>query len=296
MPPRPTVRLLEPGDEALAERFLRTRPETTMILRSNLARAGLVDDGRMYQGTYAGAFEDAVEGDEAANDALVGLAALYWNDSLVLAGGAHVAALTDALSARAERGIRAILGTAREVEVACPRVEARFGAPIRKHNREILFTLSLADLTVPAALARLVARTPRPEEMALVLDWRMRYSAELSNVPDTPAERLRQRDLLDAFHADGHDVLLFDGATPVAYSAFNATLPDMVQVGGVFTPPSLRGRGYARCAVAAALVAARARGVARAILFTGEDNRAAQQAYRALGFRPIGDYAIVSFA
>jgi hypothetical protein len=79
--PRDDVRLLSGGDEVIAERFLLTRPETTMILRSNLARAGLAKEGRTYEGTYAGAID---------GDALDGLAALYWNDNLVLAGGQHV--------------------------------------------------------------------------------------------------------------------------------------------------------------------------------------------------------------
>jgi predicted GNAT family acetyltransferase len=173
--------------------------------------------------------------------------------------------------------------------------DVRFGGVVRRQSREILYSLSLADLVVPEALSRLVARTPGDDEMALVLDWRMLYAAETSDLPDTPEERRRQHDLLHAFHADGHDVLLFDAATPVAYSGFNAALPDMVQVGGVFTPAGLRGRGYARCVVAASLVAARARGVERAILFTADDNVAAQRAYLALGFRPAGDYGIVIF-
>lgn len=280
------VRLLGPGDEAAAERFLRTRAETTMILRSNLSRAGFVDDGETYQGSYAGAFE---------GDRLEGLAALYWNDNLVLAGGAHVLSLTATLTTRALRGIRGILGTAREVAEARRVVDVRFGAPVQKDHREILYALSLGGLVVPEALARMVARTPSGGEMPLVLDWRMLYMAELSGVVDTPAERERQSDLLGAFHREGHDVLLFDQGTPVAYSGFNAALPDMVQVGGVFTPPALRKRGYGRCAVAASLVAARARGVDRAILFTGEENVAAQHAYVALGFRPIGDYAILMY-
>ncbi|MBX3206188.1 MAG: GNAT family N-acetyltransferase [Labilithrix sp.] len=288
-PPRVGIRLLGPGDEASAERFLRARPETTMILRSNLARAGFVNEGRRYQGTYAGAF--AGEG----TGSLEGLAALYWNDNLVLAGGPHVVALTEALAARAPRGFRGILGTASEAAEARTVADARFHAALRKEHREILFSLSLAELVLPDALSRLVARTPNEDEMALVLDWRMLYSAELSGLPDTPEERRRQRDLLDAFHADGHDILVFDGTTPVAYSGFNAALPDMVQVGGVFTPRELRGRGYARCAVAASLASARARGVERAILFTGEENAAAQHAYVALGFRPIGDYALVIY-
>src|SRR3546814_5637873 len=70
----------------------------------------------------------------------------------------------------------------------------------------------------------------------------------------------------------------------------------MVQIGNVWTPPELRGRGYARAVVAGALQYARRRGVADAILFTGDDNHAAQQAYVALGFTRIGDYAILLFA
>lgn len=65
----------------------------------------------------------------------------------------------------------------------------------------------------------------------------------------------------------------------------------MVQVGGVYTPPALRSRGYARCAVAGSLLAARAEGAERAILFT--NNPAAVRAYEALGFARIGEYALV---
>ncbi len=55
----------------------------------------------------------------------------------------------------------------------------------------------------------------------------------------------------------------------------------------------LRRRGYGRCVVAASLLDARAQGVEKAILFTGESNLAAQRAYTALGFRHIGDYRLL---
>jgi len=72
-------------------------------------------------------------------------------------------------------------------------------------------------------------------------------------------------------------------------------LPDRVQLGGVWTPPALRGRGYARAVVAGALLAARVAGVERAVLFTENDNQAALAAYRSLGFSKIGVYGIVIF-
>ena len=57
--------------------------------------------------------------------------------------------------------------------------------------------------------------------------------------------------------------------------------------------PELRRRGYARAVVASSLLDARAEGTDKAILFTGENNVAAQKAYESLGFRHIGHYRLV---
>jgi predicted GNAT family acetyltransferase len=87
-------------------------------------------------------------------------------------------------------------------------------------------------------------------------------------------------------------VVEHDGAV-VATCTHNAVLPDAVQVGGVFTPPLLRGRGHARAVVATSLIDARAAGATRATLFTPRADALA--AYRAVGFEPVGRYAIVLF-
>jgi predicted GNAT family acetyltransferase len=70
-------------------------------------------------------------------------------------------------------------------------------------------------------------------------------------------------------------------------------VPECVQVGGVWTPPEFRRRGYARCAVAASLLEVRAQRAVRAILFAND--RWACRAYEALGFYAIGDYGLVLF-
>lgn len=82
----------------------------------------------------------------------------------------------------------------------------------------------------------------------------------------------------------------------VAYSAFNATVSEVVQIGGVWTPRALRGRGHGRSVVAGSLQYARDRGARMAVLFTAEDNLPAQRAYAGIGFEPIGNYGIVFFA
>ena len=67
-------------------------------------------------------------------------------------------------------------------------------------------------------------------------------------------------------------------------------------MGGVFTPPEFRRRGYARAVVAASLLEARAGGVSTGILFTGAENVAAHRAYVALGFRIVGTYRLLLFS
>jgi predicted GNAT family acetyltransferase len=53
----------------------------------------------------------------------------------------------------------------------------------------------------------------------------------------------------------------------------------------------LRGRGYAKAAVAHSLLIARERGASRAVLFT--ENPSAARTYEAVGFRRTGDYSLV---
>ena len=69
----------------------------------------------------------------------------------------------------------------------------------------------------------------------------------------------------------------------------------VVLVGGVYTPGELRGRGYARAAVAGSLVQARGNGSRRSVLFTPESNVPAQKTYRSLGYEDVGDWGLVLF-
>ncbi|WP_255362889.1 GNAT family N-acetyltransferase [Anabaena sp. CA = ATCC 33047] len=101
---------------------------------------------------------------------------------------------------------------------------------------------------------------------------------------------------MEAHQATANHWVLVAEDQPVAYSAFSGRLPDVVQIGGVWTPPELRGKGYAKCVVAGSLLEVRSQGVHRAILFTSPENLAAQAAYRGIGFHPTGEkFGLVLF-
>jgi GNAT superfamily N-acetyltransferase len=158
---------------------------------------------------------------------------------------------------------------------------------------EWLYALDVSDLVVPAALSSgaIVCRAPRTEERDTLCAWRLAYDIELLGATDSAEHRRRSAEFLDAQIAEGSAWVAVEHGALVSLSAFNASLPDIVQLGGIYTPPELRGRGYAKAAVAASLLVARDRGASRAVLFT--NNPSAARTYEAVGFRRVGDYALV---
>src|SRR5437870_31552 len=135
----------------------------------------------------------------------------------------------------------------------------------------------VAALVVPPELASgaLRCRHPAERELELLVNWRVRFAVEALGATDGPHLHQASTDEVRLQHERGTDWLLLAGAAPVSYSAFNAMLADIVQMGGVWTPPERRGRGYARSGVAGSLLAARTQGVAPAVLVAAPANEAA---------------------
>lgn len=282
------IRVLGPGDEEALEAFLRAHAESSMFLRSNLRAGGLVDRGEPYQATYAAALDGG---------RVVAVAAHCWNDTLLPQAPLELPEVVRAAVRASARPVARIVGPWGQV-VAAREALGLLDAPASLESRQILFALRLRDLVVPALLASggVRCRHPRADELPGLVAWRVAY--EVESLGATDGDELHQdcAESVERLHRDRVDWLLVDAEQPLAYCTFNARLPDTVQIGGVFTPPALRSRGYSRCVVAGALLAALAEGVERAVLFTDEDNVPAQRSYVALGFREIGDYGILLLA
>jgi RimJ/RimL family protein N-acetyltransferase len=282
------IRVLVAGDEPAVERFLTAHPDTTLFLQSNLATAGLVDGGERYQGTWAAAFEEG---------AITALAMHAWQGNLLLEAPRHVGAVSRLAVATSGRGVAGLVGPYAQL-VAARRALGLASVPAAMDSPDDLMAVSLDALRVPEPLARgsWTCRAPREEELEQASRWRHDYSVELLGAAPSDAVLAASRRDIAFYQSEGRNFVLEADGAVVAYAAYNAQTPRCVQIGGVFTPPPLRGRGYARAAVAGALLAARDRGVARSILFTGADNHAAQAAYRALGYERVGEYGLVLFS
>lgn len=160
--------------------------------------------------------------------------------------------------------------------------------PTTTNRDEPGFTLDLSHLAKPD-LPGTTLRPITPDDLPLLTDWRETYIGEVLGQTGPAARRRAEAELAVCLTRDSHRLLLQHG-TPVAMTGFNATLPEIVQIGGVYTPADLRGRGYARRAVALHLAEARGKGTARAVLFAAND--AAARAYCAIGFQPAVPFTL----
>jgi RimJ/RimL family protein N-acetyltransferase len=85
------------------------------------------------------------------------------------------------------------------------------------------------------------------------------------------------------------------GSVPVSMAGISRAVGGMARVGPVYTPPELRGRGYAGGATLAASQAARDAGAAEVVLYTNLANPTSNALYQRLGYNPVEDRVAVSF-
>ncbi len=286
----PTIRILGAGDENRLAAFFEAAPDHTLIQRSNLLRAGAAWHGQRYGGVFAGAFD---------GERLTGVIAHYWSGMLcplVPDVARDFRPLLEGLIEASPLPVNGVLGDWDQVTATLmhPRINGR---AVRRCAREILYGLPLESLQVPAPLryGEITVRPIEARDVPMLTAWRMDYLVDTFKLARSTATFDEAANELGAALDEGRGWVVEAEGRMLAYSGFNAALPDVVQVGGVYTPRFARARGLARSAVAGSLLKARDAGASRAVLFTDVANVAAQRAYGALGFNAIGDWGLARF-
>jgi GNAT superfamily N-acetyltransferase len=151
-------------------------------------------------------------------------------------------------------------------------------------------------------LTRVTPPSPSPghpidaafEHQALVAEWIGAFHAE--SLPEDPP-----RDFVDQaarwIRGEGRRVMLWiNGGRPVSLTGIGGPTPNGIRIGPVYTPPELRGRGYASNLVAAASQRELDAGRRFVFLFTDLANPTANKIYQAIGYEPVADYAEYRFS
>lgn len=162
----------------------------------------------------------------------------------------------------------------------------RTGSSAYVDMRERLFQLN--KVIPPIALPSGSMRKAGESDIPTLASWIAAFRAE-SMPNDPPLDGLRtatQR--LNTFY-------LWDDGGPVAMMANNRSTVHLASVGLVYTPPELRGRGYATALVAAGSQALLDAGHTACVLFTDLANPISNSIYQKIGYRPIADFEIYRF-
>jgi RimJ/RimL family protein N-acetyltransferase len=176
---------------------------------------------------------------------------------------------------------------AEAAEVFAAAWQRRTGQPASVTRRTRLYRLeSLTDPTPPGR-----ARLATADDRELLLQWHLAFYAEIrEHVRDDLGAALDER-------IEYGGVLLWeDAGRPVSMALRSRPDAGMVRVLIVYTPPDLRGHGYAAGATVAATRSALDTGVRDVVLNTDLANPTSNRLYQRLGYRPVEDRVILEFA
>ena len=131
-----------------------------------------------------------------------------------------------------------------------------------------------------------IARRTCPEDAGVLADWIASFVREA-----TPHDVVPSRDRLLSLAGEGRHVFWVVDGQPVSMAAIVRRTRNAAAIALVYTPPPLRGRGYAGSATAAVVEQAFAEGKSMACLYTDLRNPFSNRCYAKIGFKPVCDSA-----
>jgi RimJ/RimL family protein N-acetyltransferase len=132
-----------------------------------------------------------------------------------------------------------------------------------------------------------VPGTARPATAAdadLFAEWAATFMAEAA-----PQDDPLPRDRLERIAASGDILFWLAAGEPVSMAGIVRRIRNAAAIAWVYTPPELRGRGYAGSVTAAVVEMVYTEGRKTACLYTDLRNPAANRCYEKIGFRPVCD-------
>ena len=165
----------------------------------------------------------------------------------------------------------------------------RTGDAVTVRLRMRLFRLGalVPPRPAPEGAARPAARPDRD----LLAGWFGAFGREIGDPP-----RHDYHAVVDERLGYGGIMVWEAGGAPVSVAVLTRAVAGMVRVGSVYTPPALRGRGYAGAVTAAISQAALDAGVREVVLYTDLANPTSNALYQRLGYRLVEDRVVLSFA
>ncbi|MEW6229690.1 MAG: GNAT family N-acetyltransferase, partial [Bacillota bacterium] len=277
------IRDLDAAGLPAARAFLEAHAESSLFLLSNLAQFGPSLGDHLSSGNFKVIEEGGT---------IVGAFCLTKRGNLLAQTGNRTYLAPDILKSclREPHPIQAVVAEWTIADALWRLLTANPSFRSVHAKKEVLYRLDLETAALPPADPRVRRLTPSDFDAwhPLIESFMSEAGLPLQGTPDQ-----RRAAFLTQASA-GHWWGAFDGPALVSTASLNAVYSFIGQVGGVFTPPSLRRRGLSRLTMSTLLRDASTFHRLRLLtLFTGDDNVAARTMYESLGFRDIGRFGLL---
>jgi GNAT superfamily N-acetyltransferase len=229
----------------------------------------------------------------------------WWTDEGAAVGGAFLhtpphpvlltavpagaaAALASALAGRPLGGVNGYVEAAEAFAATW-----RAGTPGGQATEERRLRLyRLGELAWPDPAPDGVPRDAADSDAPLLAGW---FAAFADEVHDTDAGEDQAVAVRDKLSYGG--VLVWEaGGRPAAIAGVTRQVVKMVRVGPVYTPPELRGHGYASAVTAEVSRRAREAGAEEVLLYTDLANPTSNSIYQRIGYRAVEDRVVLAFS
>ncbi len=162
------------------------------------------------------------------------------------------------------------------------------GTAATVHRRMRLFVLG--ELVRPHPGPEGASRLATERDRSLLAEWLRAFTREVGD-PDTQDNQAAADERLSY-----GGIIIWDvGGVPVSIAGRTRIVAGMARVGPVYTPPELRGRGYAGGATVAVSQAALDAGATEVVLYTDLSNPTSNDLYQRLGYRAVEDRLVLAF-
>lgn len=129
-------------------------------------------------------------------------------------------------------------------------------------------------------------RSAATEDRELLIEWRGAFALEAVGERDSVPERSVDN-WLDDEHSSG--CVVWCDPDPVSMVGYSSPTRNGMRVAPVYTPPELRGRGYASACTAEATQRVLDSGRTSVFLYTDLSNPTSNSIYQKIGYRPVCD-------
>ena len=209
--------------------------------------------------------------------------------NLVLARARDDSAV-DALAQAVDDELPGVVGSVPEVEQFARAWASRNGVTAEVRIAQGVFALERVEpvTDVPGAM-----RSATSEDRPLLLEWYLAFAVEA--LPGEPDEERMASELDHRLTAGDAGIVLWDDDGAVSMAGFGGSTPNGIRIGPVYTPPELRGRGYASALVAELSSSLLADGRRFCFLYTDLANPTSNRIYERIGYVRVCESAEIEF-